>query len=78
MFISTVPSKYIMVSRKLQMIGGNRILGKQQQAYIAVPMSWVHENDLNPGDILDVSISNDKQSIIVKLCAVPEADDPPA
>lgn len=37
------------------MIGGNKKLGKQSQAYVAIPMSWVRNNGLKAHDEVDVS-----------------------
>lgn len=56
-----------MPTRKLQMIGGNTELKKQRQAYIAVPMSWVRENKLKQGDLIDVEIDSESNRIIIKI-----------
>ena len=40
---------------KLQFSGGNKEYKRPKQAYIAVPMSWVKDNDLSQGDILTLS-----------------------
>lgn len=41
---------------KIQMLGGNPKEGKQAQCYIAIPMKWFNEHELEKGDELEVSI----------------------